>query len=425
MSGGGMTNSVVEREDVQGRINEIGNADILVGIPSYNNARSIGHVVRAVQAGLAKYFPEKKTILVNSDGGSKDGTMDVVHNTTIDDFHSILLSHRVESFSKMAIPYHGIPGKGSAFRTIFEIAQALNVKACAVVDSDLRSITPEWVELLITPVIRDGYDYVAPLYHRHKYDGTITNSIVYPLTRALYGKNVRQPIGGDFGFSGKLARFYLTKDVWETDVARYGIDIWMTTTAIANDFRICQSFLGAKIHDAKDPGADLSAMLYQVVGATFDLMEEYRYMWKEVSINEIVPVFGFTYEVGLEPVSVNIQRMIDKFALGANELEDLWKAILPVGTLRFLKKLAQATPKRFHMPDEMWVDTIYNFALAAHRNLLNKEHLLKSLTPLYIGRTASFVIEAWDSSGPEVEEKIDTLCGVYKKLKPSFSDRWT
>lgn len=420
-----MTNSVVEREDVQGRINEIGNADILVGIPSYNNARSIGHVVRAVQAGLAKYFPEKKTILVNSDGGSKDGTMDVVHNTTIDDFHSILLSHRVESFSKMAIPYHGIPGKGSAFRTIFEIAQALNVKACAVVDSDLRSITPEWVELLITPVIRDGYDYVAPLYHRHKYDGTITNSIVYPLTRALYGKNVRQPIGGDFGFSGKLARFYLTKDVWETDVARYGIDIWMTTTAIANDFRICQSFLGAKIHDAKDPGADLSAMLYQVVGATFDLMEEYRYMWKEVFINEIVPVFGFTYEVGLEPVSVNIQRMIDKFALGANELEDLWKAILPVGTLRFLKKLAQATPKRFHMPDEMWVDTIYNFALAAHRNLLNKEHLLKSLTPLYIGRTASFVIEAWDSSGPEVEEKIDTLCGVYKKLKPSFSDRWT
>ena len=149
-------NSVVEREDIQGRINEIGQADILVGVPSYNNARSIGHVVRAVQAGLAKYFPDRKTVLVNSDGGSKDGTMDVVHTTTIDDFHSILLSHRVESFSKIAIPYHGIPGKGSAFRTIFEIAQALNVKACAVVDSDLRSITPEWIELLITPVMRDG-----------------------------------------------------------------------------------------------------------------------------------------------------------------------------------------------------------------------------------------------------------------------------
>ena len=115
-----------------------------------------------------------------------------------------------------------------------------------------------------------------PLYHRHKYDGTITNSIVYPLTRALYGKSVRQPIGGDFGFSGKLAKFYLEQDVWETDVARFGIDIWMTTTAIANGFKVAQSFLGAKIHDAKDPGADLTAMLYQVVGATFDLMETYQ-----------------------------------------------------------------------------------------------------------------------------------------------------
>jgi len=419
-----MADTVIKREDIHARLTEIGKADILVGIPSYNNARSIGHVVRAVQAGLAKYFPERKTVLVNSDGGSTDGTMDVVHDTAIDDFRSILLSHRVESFSKIAIPYHGIPGKGSAFRTIFEIAHALDVKACAVVDSDLRSITPEWIELLVKPVMDDGYDYVAPLYHRHKYDGTITNSIVYPLTRALYGKNVRQPIGGDFGFSGKLAGFYLSKDVWETDVARYGIDIWMTTTAIANDFRVCQAFLGAKIHDAKDPGADLSAMLYQVVGATFDLMEEYPGTWKGVTGTQSVPVFGFTYEVGLEPVSVNIQRMIDKFTLGARELVPLWENILSRETLGFLRRLADGTGDDFHMPDTVWVDIIYSFALAAHRNVLNKEHLLKSLTPLYIGRTASFVIEARESSGPEVEEKIENLCGVYEKLKPSFADRW-
>jgi glycosyltransferase involved in cell wall biosynthesis len=419
-----MTDTAIRREDIQTRLAQIGEADILVGIPSYNNARSIGHVVRAVQAGLAKYFPDRKTVLVNSDGGSTDGTMDVVHDTTINDFRSILLSHRVESFSKIAIPYHGIPGKGSAFRTIFEIARALNVKACAVVDSDLRSITPEWIELLVKPVMDDGYDYVAPLYHRHKYDGTITNSIVYPLTRALYGKNVRQPIGGDFGFSGKLAGFYLSKDVWETDVARYGIDIWMTTTAIANDFRVCQAFLGAKIHDAKDPGADLSAMLYQVVGATFGLMEEYPKTWKNVTGTKPVPVFGFTYEVGLEPVSVNIQRMIDKFTLGATELIPVWENILSRETIGFLKGLADAPRDDFHMPDTVWVDIIYSFALAAHRNILNKEHLLKSLTPLYIGRTASFVIEARESSGPEVEEKIENLCGVYEKFKPSLSDRW-
>ena len=139
------------------RAGDIPVGDILVGIPSYNNAHTIGHVVRAVQAGLAKYFPERKAVIVNSDGGSIDGTMEVVRSTSIDDFNAILLHHRVEPVSKIAFPYSGIPGKGSAFRTIFALAAGLNAKACCVVDSDLRSITPERIELLLDP-IRFGND---------------------------------------------------------------------------------------------------------------------------------------------------------------------------------------------------------------------------------------------------------------------------
>ena len=417
-------NTAVLRKEIQDKINEIKDADILVGIPSYNNARTIGHVVRAVQAGLTKYFPDKKTILVNSDGGSTDGTMEVVQNTTLDDQQSILFHHRVEPFFKIATPYHGIPGKGSAFRTIFEIADALNVKACAVVDSDLRSITPEWIELLIKPIIQNGFDYVAPLYYRHKYDGTITNSIIYPLTRALYGKRIRQPIGGDFGFSGNLAKFYLTKDVWETDVAKYGIDIWMTTTAIANDFKSCQSFLGAKIHDPKDPGADLSAMLYQVVGATFNLMGTYADVWEKIKNSEPVQTFGFTYDVGLEPISVNVDRMINIFGLGIKELMDIWKIFLKKDTLDFLSAVLSLQKKDFHIPDDIWVEIIYSFATAAHKKELNKEHLLKSLTPLYIGRTASFVLEAWDSGSTEVEEKIEKLCKIFEEKKSFLINNW-
>jgi len=412
------------KQEIQDKINEIKESDILIGIPSYNNSRTIGHVVRAVQAGLTKYFPDKKAVLVNSDGGSTDGTMDVVQNTTIDDQQSILFHHRVEPFFKIATPYHGIPGKGSAFRTIFEIAASLNVKACAVVDSDLRSITPEWIELLIKPVIANEFDYVAPLYYRHKYDGTITNSIIYPMTRALYGKRIRQPIGGDFGFSGKLAKFYLTKDVWDTDVAKYGIDIWMTTTALANNFKCCQSFLGAKIHDPKDPGADLSAMLYQVVGATFDLMDVYAHVWKTTQNSEKTPTFGFTYDVGLEPISVNIIRMLEKFRLGVSDLKDIWKIFLPKEIIDFLLD-ARALPKnKFHIPDEIWAEIIYSSAIAAHKKELNKEHLLKSLTPLYIGRTASFIIETWESDASAVEEKIEKLCMVFEEKKSLLIEKW-
>src|SRR5512143_1953045 len=216
--------------------------EIVVGIPSFNNARTIGHVVQAVEAGLAKYFPGRRSILVNSDGGSTDGTADVVREASCD-YESIMVDHSRATFRKLVTPYHGVPGKGSAFRKIFEIVRESGARACAVVDSDLRSITPEWIELLIKPVLDQGYEYVAPYYMRHKYDGTITNTIVYPMTRALYGKRVRQPIGGAFGFSGRLASLFLDKDVWEGDVARFGIDIWMTTTALANGFRVCQAFL--------------------------------------------------------------------------------------------------------------------------------------------------------------------------------------
>jgi glycosyltransferase involved in cell wall biosynthesis len=415
---------VVLKKEIQEATERIKEADILIGIPSFNNARTIGHVVKAVQVGLAKYFRDKKSVLVNSDGGSTDGTMDIVKNTAIEDFQSILLSHRVAPVFKITTPYHGIPGKGSAFRTIFEIAGALDVKACAVVDSDLRSITPEWIELLIKPIIDANYDYVSPLYHRHKYDGTITNSIVYPLTRALYGKRVRQPIGGDFGFSGELAKFYLTKDVWETDVAKYGIDIWMTTTAIASNFKIAQAFLGAKIHDPKDPGADLSSMLYQVIGATFDLMKEYSHVWKKIIGSEPVPTCGFQYAVGLEPVSVNLDRMIDKFRLGVTELIGMWKGFFPEEIIYFLQRAKGLQKEEFYIPDDVWVKIIYSSAIATHKKLFNKEHLLKSLTPLYLGKIASFVIETWESSASEVEEKIERLSMCFENEKEFLIKNW-
>lgn len=337
------------------QLEEIRETDILIGIPSYNNVRTIGQVVWAVMAGLAKYFPRAKAVLINSDGGSTDGTQEEVKRVQIEDYKTILTSHPVHAIQKVVTPYHGIPGKGSSFRTIFDTTQFLNAKACAVIDSDLRSITPEWMELLLRPVYEEGFDYVAPLYARHKYDGTITNSIVYPLTRALYGKRVRQPIGGDFGFSGELAKFYLTKDVWETDVARFGIDIWMTTLAIAEGYKVCQSYLGAKIHDAKDPGSDLGPMFTQVVSSVFGLMGEYQNLWKGIRESQPVPTFGFHYEVGLEPVSVNLERMIGSFRLGVKDLMEIWRKVLPSETVLWLESIAKLSNEGFSFPQDLWI----------------------------------------------------------------------
>jgi hypothetical protein len=407
----------------ESRIQDIGSAEILVGIPSYNNADTVGHVVRAVSVGLAKHFPGRRAVLVNSDGGSSDETPAIVARTAIDSQY-LFIGDQQSILHRIVTPYHGIPGKGSAFRTIFEIARRLKIRACAVVDADLRSISPEWIELLLRPIMEEGYDYVAPYYLRHKYDGTITNSLAYPLTRALYGQRVRQPIGGEFGFSDTLAAHYLDQHVWESEVARFGIDIWMTTEAIASGARVCQSFLGAKIHNPKDPAADLSAMLTQVMGALFALMEQHEGLWFGQEGSQPVPLFGFSYEVGVEPVHVNVERMVSHYRQGLMDLEPIWRQILTDHTFTQLRNLQGTSGAGCHIPDELWVRVVYDAATAYHRRIMPRDHLLKALTPLYLGRTASFVNATQGLTSREAEQKIESLCHAFERMKPYLVERW-
>jgi hypothetical protein len=88
----------------------------------------------------------------------------------------------------------------------------------------LKSIRPQWIQYLAEPILA-GFNYVTPIYVRHKYDGSITNHIAYPLLRTLFGLRVRQPIGGDFGFSGRMARAFLSEKLWNENIAHFGIDI--------------------------------------------------------------------------------------------------------------------------------------------------------------------------------------------------------
>ncbi|MBC7189940.1 hypothetical protein H5U35_07010, partial [Candidatus Aerophobetes bacterium] len=422
-------------EEAREKLEQVGKADILVGIPSYNNERTIGQVVKAVQCGLAKYFPNHKAMIMNSDGGSTDRTREIVKQTSIyTDLDTILVEHPVYPARSLAAPYHGLPGKGSAFKAIFEMAYELDVSVCVVVDSDLRSITPEWIQLLAGPVLLKGYDYVAPYYARHKYDGTITNSIVYPLTRCLYGRRIRQPIGGDFGFSRKILESFLDKDVWGTDVARYGIDIWMTTIAINEGFKICQSFLGAKIHDAKDPSHSLGPMFKQVVGTLFYLMIQYENNWKNVRGSRPTAMYGFPVGVFPEPVEVNVELMIEKFKAGVEEHRKFWSSFLPGDTLRELEKVALLSRQDFNFPSQLWVKIIYDFAVAykvfsatqEEENPSNSpvEKVVSSLVPIYFGRTASFVLETKDMSTSQAEEVVEKVCLQFEEMKPYLIERW-
>src|SRR5688500_20080806 len=195
----------------------VASADVVVGIPSYNNAGTIAHVANAVASGLRDGFPGRRAAIVSSDGGSKDGTTQVVLDT-------------VSDIPVIAGAYKGLPGKGSALRAIFECTAALGASAGAVVDSDLRSITPEWVQRLLGPVVDGKADYITPLYARHKHDGTITNSIASPPPRARYAVRTRHPTGGESGSSAAPPRRSGDPGAWTGPIARLGIAIYVSRT---------------------------------------------------------------------------------------------------------------------------------------------------------------------------------------------------
>lgn len=410
--------------ELRAQLDACGPTDLLVGIPSFNNADSIGDVVRAVQAGLARFFPGIRAAIVNSDGGSTDGTPEAVREAAQDPCLPLLAMHPVYPIHRAATPYHGIPGKASALRTVLAVAGQLGAKACAVVGADVKSIEPSWMDRLLAPVLGQGFDFVAPLYLRHKYDGAINNSIAYPLTRSLYGQRIRQPIGGELGFSARLGRHFLEQDVWESELARFGIDAWITTTAIAGGFRLCQAFLGPRIHDPSDPSLAVSDLLAQVVGPVFDLMERHADLWREIQGSAAVPLFGQEPAVGLEPVRVDSARMIRAFRRGVRELKGVWGPVLGPDNLRELGLIGVWDPSRFLFPPELWVRVLHAFAVAYHRRVMDRGHLLQALTPIYLGWVASFVTETRSATAEALDRREERLCLEFERLKPELSRLW-
>jgi hypothetical protein len=310
-------------------------------------------------------------------------------------------------------------------RSIFEAANFLEVKACAVVDSDLRSITPEWVRCLLQPVIDGKSQFVAPVYSRYKYDGTITNNIVYPLVRALFGKRIRQPIGGDFGFSRQLARYYALEGQWDSDIARFGIDIWMTISAITRNVPICQAYLGTKVHDVKDPGESLGPMVRQVLFTLFLMMDESYDFWSRIPASEPVPTMCHAPGAEPEKFSVDAGRMMHIYREGFEHFGAFWQSVVTRDTFAELKRLYGAPDRDFRLPPRLWARIVYEFSATFHGWERHRRQLVDTMSPLYYARVASFVMETAQMDDEQAEMAIEEQAREFEFLKSYLVESWS
>ena len=388
--------------------------DLVVSIPSYNEADSIGYPTKQADLGITKYFPDKRSVIINCDNNSPDNTKKAFLDTPT----------KVPKIYISTPP--NVKGKGNNFKNLFQKVIDLKAKVIVVVDADLKSITPEWIKHLGEPLF-NGFAYVAPLYVRHKYDGTITNGIAYPLSRALYGRRVRQPIGGDFGFNSKLGKAFLESDIWDEATANFGIDIWMTTLAFNQRVQVCQSFMGRpKIHRPKDPASSLGPMFRQVVGTIFSMMKSYESYWLKVKYSKPTAIYGFGLgEVEKPPkVDVDTDKLIQNFHEGFERYGKLWQEVLPSDIYQKLLEIKGMKKEVFAFPTDLWARVLYDWAVAYRNEIMDNDLLMDSLIPLYFGKTLSFVKKTEKMTIQQAEEAIEDDCMTFEMTKPYLIKKW-
>jgi len=393
--------------EAQRSLSSVGHMDILIGISSYNSARTIGHVISECAKGLSKFFDNQKSLIMISDGGSTDATVWTAKNIRLP-----------ESVKLITCNYQGVSGKGSAVRAIFEAAIDLDAKSLAMVDSDLESITPSWIKLLIEPTLNQAL-LVTPRYNRHKYDGTITNQLCYPLTRALYGKRIRQPIGGDFGLSVKLAERLIESPLWNTPyVPRFGIDVFITSSALAEGFQVEEADLGAKIHGVKDPAFQLVSMFREVAGSALSCMKRYEGSWRRIKGSTPVTLHKDQIErIEPPPIDVSLDRLFEEFRTGYGKSND-FKAMLSPNLRGELDIRASVVPEKLTIPLDVWAKTVYETSAKFKRSVETmRSVLLEGLRAVWTGRVATFVKETTSMTSAEAERKVEEDAAYFEQMK--------
>ncbi len=408
--------------DTEAQVKSASAADVVVGILSWNNVDVIGKIARDAQEALPAGFPRRRCVLVHADGGSRDGTQEAASAAVINRDDFVQVAYPVYPAQKISPDHYGVPGKANGIQAIFGVASELNASACAIIDSTIAVPEARSIESLVRPVVEDEIDFVAPRYLRHKYDGAILSGIVYPLTRALYGKRIHQPIGGDYAVSGKLMN-QLSRQKLDGDTTSSDADVWIIAQALGGGYRFAEALLGPRQLMRHEPAPDASSILTQTLRSVFTEMNRSAAFWQRVRGSQPVPLFGSWTDSIPDPAPVDPNPMMQSFRLGFENLQDIYRLVLPPATLVELKRMTRGQ-EAFHFDDAVWARLIYDFALAWRMRVMDRDHLLGALTPLYLGWVASWVVAVHDASAEEAQSLVETLCMAYETQKGYLISRW-
>ena len=407
-------------DGVAPQVERTGRCEIAVALPTYNNADTVKSVGTAIARGLEKDFAGLRAALVNPDAGSGDGTPALLAELPVP---VVGIAHEAPPSERVAVPYHGVPGRGVALHAAFATAHHLGARVLVLLEADLTTITDDWVSRLAGPVLDATADLVSPVYPRHRYDGSIVTLMVSPLLRALFGRRLQRPLTGQMALSPRLLDHLLAqpRTAW---TARDVTDVWMLGVAIAGGFTVGESWLGPRAIKSRTRTHDLPTMVAQTLGAVFTVMDRYPELWLDVRGSQAVVAVGEASVPTTAPIEVNVERMVEAFRLGVRDLTSIWEYILAPETLSDVLGIEPGPGGRFSFPDDLWARVVYDFALGHHYNVVHRDHLLRSLVPLYLGRTAAFVLATERLGADATASTADAVGAAFERQKAYLVERW-
>jgi hypothetical protein len=166
-------------------------------------------------------------------------------------------------------------------------------------------------------------------------------------------------------------------------------------------------------------------MISQTLGGVLSVMDRHHDLWREVRGVEPLPTVGDPLLPSVEPRDVDIERMVSAFRLGVRDLTPVWEHVLAPETLGDVLSLETDDLERFRFPDDVWARVVYDAALGHHYGVIHREHLLRSLVPLYLGRTAAFVLAVRDRGAEASEAAAESVARAFERQKPYLVERWT
>lgn len=399
----------------------VGQVDILVGLPTLDNAATVADIVRAINVCFTRDFPRLRTVLINSDGGSTDGTPDLIRDATVSEADMVLTSHSLRTIHRVVAPYHGLPGKHAALRTVFAAAALTQAKALVVLDPAGPATRPERVTELITPITRSDVEFLTPRYRRHPRDGPLVTQLVRPLVRSVYSVALDEPLGVEFSCSGRFASHCLDQDMWDREAARFAIDLWLRAEAIAAGFPLGQ--IWRPITASAGARASLREAVQQVILALIESLRAHESFWVGAGGAADLPTWGDAPATRPEAPSWDFGALARQARQDITQIRPLLEGVLDADLVAGL--MSDVSAPALRLDDERWVRIVYAIAAATRRGPTSVEHLAGMFVPLYLWRAAAFMAETSHEADAVVEARLDSLCQTFQRLKPVLVAHWS